>query len=92
MLADRLYDQSQALRAAGGCPAADSRAAMALIVYGRLSGMAGRLPEAGSSRTRYCSERPNCFSDTGQLERARELYLDKLRRDPTSADAVSSLG
>ena len=92
MLADRLSDQSQAMRAAGGGPAADRRAAMALILYGRLSGMAMRLPERGQQQDEILLRMAKLLADTGQIERARELYLAKLSRDPASADAVRSLG
>ncbi len=91
-LAGRLYDQSRSLRDAGYGAGDDSRAAMALIVYGRLAGMAGRMPAYARYRDAILLRIAQLCTDTGQLTRAKQLYQDKLLRDPSSADAVSSLG
>jgi hypothetical protein len=65
---------------------------MALIVYGRLSGIAGRMPAYAQHRDTILLRTAQLCIDTGQLARAKQLYQDKLLRDPSSADAVSSLG
>jgi TolA-binding protein len=91
-LAGRLYDQSRSLSDTGSRAAADTRAAMALAVYERLLRMAGRLPACEQYRDSIELRTAQLCADTGQLGRARQLYQDRLNRDPTSADAVSGLG
>jgi hypothetical protein len=91
-LADRLYDQSRALRDTGYGAGDDSRAAMALLVYERLEGMADRVPAYAQHRDTILLRIAQLCTDTGQLARAKQLYQEKLLRDPASADAVSSLG
>jgi tetratricopeptide (TPR) repeat protein len=91
-LAGRLYEQSRSLRDTGSTAEADCKAAMALIVYGRLSGLVDRLPAYAGQRDTVLLRTAQLCADTGQIGRAKQLYQDKLLRDPSSADAVSNLG
>jgi len=86
------YRESKILRAQGSNNLARPQAVTAIMIYGKLSDIASRHASYSKYLDAIQLRWAELFMDENQPEKARNIYLEYLKRNPNSADALNNLG
>ena len=90
--ANKFYDESKSSRNKGNNRLASQQAKMVLMVYGKLSSIALKNKSYKRFYNSIQLRMAEIYNDENQIAEAKTIYLERLKRDSRSADAIYNLG
>jgi tetratricopeptide (TPR) repeat protein len=90
--ASKFYEEAERLREGGHARQAGQQAEIALMVYSELSSIASKNKRYNKFYDSIQLRKAEILRDENQTAKAKAIYQEKLKSDPTSADAIYNLG
>jgi tetratricopeptide (TPR) repeat protein len=90
--ASKFYEEAERLREGGHTRQASQQAEKALMVYSELSSIASKNKHYNKFYDSIQLRKAEILRDENQTAKAKLIYQEKLKSDPTSADAIYNLG